>query len=92
VCRRRLATLKRRGTAEVREIWLRAIDLCELAAGIVADAGAVSDDNARQRLLAGNNHTLNVTAFRSAAPEFVQDSAAELAERFRELDQDEDQR
>jgi hypothetical protein len=70
VCRHRLGTLKRRRNAEVREIWLRAIDLCELAAGIVADAdadaGAVSDDDARQRLLAGNNHTLNVTALRSA--------------------------
>jgi hypothetical protein len=50
------AALRRAG--RVPGGWRCAIDLCERARRIVEQAGAVNDDTARRRLLAGTKHQL----------------------------------
>jgi len=88
-CRRRWARGRRRtrDAEDMRpERWKRAVELCDLAVGIVDVAGAADDEQAWQRLLAGNGHMLTAIAFGSWGPQVVKDSADDLAQRLREID------
>jgi hypothetical protein len=67
--------------------WSRAADLCERAAHMVAEAGAVEDDKARRRLVAACQHETMIIAM-GAIPEAVEQSRQALLETMREIDQE----
>jgi hypothetical protein len=71
---------------EFRQVWRRAIDLCELASGLVVEAGAMADDKARRRLLAGSRHTLAMSAMGNVIPFIAQDSTDRLNRELDEID------
>ncbi len=54
---------------------------------MVEGAGAVDDDKARRRLVASCQHEGHVIAF-GAIPGMAEDSAADLVEELREIDED----
>lgn len=65
----------------------RAADLCDQAAKMVEDAGAVSDDKARRRLLAGCDHETTMIVLGSAIPAVAESSAEELCRVLEEIDE-----
>ncbi len=66
----------------------RAADLCEQAAKMVEDAGAVGDDKARRRLLAGCDHETMVITVGSAIPAVAESSADGLCRALEEIDEE----
>ena len=58
-CRASIADAAARLGAQRACEWSRAADLCDQAARMVEDAGAIGDDKARRRLLAGSNWQAN---------------------------------
>ena len=86
-CREDLAgeSAKRPGSGHARALS-RAADLCDQAARMVEGADAVGDDKARRRLVASCRHEGHVIAF-GAIPGMAEDSAEELAETLREIDE-----
>lgn len=66
----------------------RAADLCEQAAKMVEDAGAVSDDKAQRRLLAGCDHQTMMIILGSAILAVSESSAEELLQALEEIDQE----
>jgi cytochrome c553 len=65
----------------------RAADLCEQAAKMVADAGAVSDDQARRRLLAVCHHQTMMITLGSAIPAVAESSTEELRRALEEINE-----
>jgi hypothetical protein len=75
----------RLGAYRARE-WSRAADLCEQAARMVEDAGAIGDDKARRRLLAGCQHQTMMIALGSVIPAVAESSAEDLRRALREAE------
>ncbi|HLQ53035.1 MAG TPA: hypothetical protein VK162_02055 [Streptosporangiaceae bacterium] len=65
----------------------RAADLCDQAARMAEDADAVHDDKARRRLVASCEHETMVIAL-GVIPGVAQDSAENLLETFRRIDEE----
>ena len=65
-----------------------AADLCEQAAKMVEDAGAVSDDKARRRLLAGCDHQAMMITVGSAIPAVAESSTEGLCRALEEIDEE----
>lgn len=66
--------------------WSRAADLFEQAARMVEDAGAIGDDKARRRLLAGCQHQTMMIALGSVIPAVAESSAEDLCRALREAE------
>ena len=66
----------------------RAADLCEQAAKMVEDAGGVSDDRARRRLLAGCEYRTMVMTLGSAVPAVAQSSAETMCRALEAIDEE----
>ncbi len=77
-CRLRLSA------GEDPEAFGCAVDLCERAVGIIEEAGAVDDEEARQRLLAGTDHQLTLDTL-GPVPGFVRHSTEEFLDRLRRI-------
>jgi hypothetical protein len=85
-CRDEIGSRFKRGTQRAREM-ARAADLCDQAASMVEQAGAITDDKARRRLVAACRHEGTVIAL-GVFPGVVEDSAADLIEELREIDEE----
>jgi hypothetical protein len=70
----------------MRQDLSRAADLCEQAARMVEDAGAVGDDKARRRLLAGCQHESIMNSLGNAIPSIAESSAEDYQRTLREID------
>lgn len=68
--------------------WSRAANLCDQAARMAADAGAIGDDKARRRLLAGCQHQTMIIALGSVIPAVAESSAEDLQQALREIDEE----
>ncbi|MEV1005014.1 hypothetical protein [Nonomuraea sp. NPDC050202] len=68
---------------------VRAADLCEQAARMVEQAGAVHDDKARRRLVAACKHETMVIAL-GVVPGVAEDSAQDLLDQLAEIDAEPD--
>ena len=66
----------------------RAADLCELAARMVKDAGAISNDKARRRLVAVCQHETTMIALGNVIPEVAATSAKDLHRTLRNIDRE----
>lgn len=66
----------------------RAADLCEQAAKMVKDAGAVSDDKTRRRLIAGCEHETNMIMLGSAMPTVAESSVEALSRPLSKIDEE----
>jgi hypothetical protein len=64
----------------------RAAGLCEQAAQMIEDAGAVDDDKARCRLLAGCQHENTMITFGNVIPEFAEAAAEDYQRAIQEID------
>jgi hypothetical protein len=71
----------------LRKVHKVAVELCELAAGLVQDAGAATDEKARCRLLAGSRHTGMLIALGSI-PGVAEDSQQTYLDEIRRIDED----
>jgi len=65
----------------------RGADLCDQAARMIEDAGAVDNNKARRRLVASCEHEGIVIAL-GIVPGVAENSAAELIETLREIDEE----
>jgi len=75
------------GQREVEETRKCVVDLCQRAATMIRDAGAVEDERCRQRFLAGLAYK-NTTDVLGDLPGVPEDSAARLLHRLDELGSD----
>jgi hypothetical protein len=64
----------------------RAAGLCEQAAQMIEDAGAVDDDKARRRLLAGCQHENTMITFGNVIPDFAEAAAKDYQRAIQEID------
>ena len=64
----------------------RAAGLCEQAAQMIEDAGAVSDDKARRRLLAGCERETTMITFGNVIPDFAEAAAEDYQRVIQEID------
>ncbi len=71
---------------EAKQFWRCAIDIADMALEIVEGAGAATDENARQRLIASSEHLQMSVAF-AALPTVVARSAADLVDELDRIDQ-----
>jgi hypothetical protein len=70
---------------EARRCWRLGVDLCHRAAKVIEEAGADTDDAARQRLLAGVRHRETVDIF-GVLPQVRERSAQWLIDALGEID------
>ena len=87
-CRAGIADTAARLGAQRACEWSRAADLSEQAARMVGDAGAISDDKARRRLLASCQHQTMMIALGSVIPAVAESSADDLRHALREIDEE----
>jgi len=73
---------------DFRQSHRRAIDLCELAAQLVVDAGADVDDTARRRLLAGTRHTNMMIGLGGVIPGVAEQSTDQLNSELDAIDRE----
>jgi hypothetical protein len=63
-------------------------DPCEQAAKIMKDAGAVSDDNAPRRLLAGRDHQATMITVGSGIPAVAESNTEGLCRALEEINEE----
>lgn len=71
---------------EANQFWQCAVDIADMAIEIVEVSGAATDEQARQRLMAGSHHLQMQTAF-GAIPDIVAQSGADLIDKLDRIDQ-----
>jgi len=71
---------------QMREVHRCAVDLCDRAAQVLEESGAVDDESVRRRLVAGLEHQMTVETL-GIIPGFSKFSAERLNERLREFEE-----
>jgi hypothetical protein len=85
-CRQEAAVAEGQQPAWVAPELSRAADLCEQAARMIEDAGAIGDDKVRRRLLAGCKRETTMITFGNVIPEFAEAAAEDYQRAVREID------